>query len=112
DGSSLGSRAAGHQRRSRDSRPGAGPESGVATARNRTSRWRVPSPPQNGTSWTSSCRGTGSSRRPGRPDSSVASRSAASASVRSVGSTCPPSWNHWPAFRCRVRSAASPSGDM
>ena len=44
------------------------------------------------------------------PDSSVASRSAASRSVASPGSQCPPSWIHRPTRGCRVSSTFSAVG--
>ena len=47
-------------------------------------------------------------RSPAIPDSSVASRSAASRSVASPGSQCPPSWTHRPTRGCRVSSTCSP----
>ena len=61
---------------------------------------------QNGTACSLELDRHGVQRRAARPDSSVASRSAAPASEASPGSTWPPSWNHRRALACSVSSTA------
>ncbi len=64
------------------------------------SAWRAARP--HGTACRSRLTGPASRARSDIPDSSVASRSAAAASVASPGSKCPPSWSHRPILRWRV----------
>ena len=67
-----------------------------ATARNWTSKCRVATPSEQVIGWTSRPSGTGSSDSEPMPLSSRASRAAASSSVWSPGSQCPPSCSHSP----------------